>query len=530
MRTYLPRTAPRAFVLTLAVLTAAVTAAASVLVAAGPAGAASGPSATSPLVPNSGCSTHTLPRNDDGSTGLVSLPFKLNFYNRVYTALYVNNNGNVTFQVPMSTYTPFTINADTPPIIAPFFADVDTRATLSHPTTYGVTTFQGRAAFCVNWSHVGYFSERVDKTDSFQLLLVQTNSQGDFDIVFNYGSLTWETGEASGGTDGLGGTSAGAGFSNGDGNAAHYQQLDGSLQPGALLNGGPDALASHSNTSPAVPGRYVFHIASGAQVSAAQTCTPYYFISVAGSGEHPEQGLDGSPETKIVYEALRAARPASADNITFYQVPYQALGTNVLMQNVTWRNVKHQLFDVNLPKYLGSINDGVAKLAGYITGIRFQCFPQHIDPKFFLVGYSQGALVIHEYLLGQVSDPTLPPQIGFVGLIADPAAVAGRTELINWGTSDDTRDYGICHEVSNIFDDTCGTNAQDIPPAFQHRTESVCNTDDVVCSTSTLTAGPVTGWDAKIRAGIANHSAYRTSGTSELQNLGKSIGAINHIP
>jgi hypothetical protein len=111
---------------------------------------------------NVGCSAHGVPRNDDGSTSAITLPFKLNFYNRTYTSVYVNNNGNVTFQAPMGTYTPFTIDANTPPIIAPFFADVDTRNTLSHIVGYGTTTFQGRPAFCVNWLHVGYFGNHVD--------------------------------------------------------------------------------------------------------------------------------------------------------------------------------------------------------------------------------------------------------------------------------------------------------------------------------------------------------------------------------
>lgn len=49
----------------------------------------------------------TLPRNDDGSTGLVSLGFTVNFYGSSYGSLYVNNNGNVTFDLPLGTYTPF---------------------------------------------------------------------------------------------------------------------------------------------------------------------------------------------------------------------------------------------------------------------------------------------------------------------------------------------------------------------------------------------------------------------------------------
>ena len=56
-------------------------------------------------------------------------------------------------------------------MIAPFLADVDTRGVGSGLVTYGDVTVGGRTAFCVNWVDVGYFSARVDKRNSFQLLL-----------------------------------------------------------------------------------------------------------------------------------------------------------------------------------------------------------------------------------------------------------------------------------------------------------------------------------------------------------------------
>jgi len=41
-----------------------------------------------------GFNSSTLPANDDGSTGLVSIGFSANFFGTTYTSLYVNNNGN----------------------------------------------------------------------------------------------------------------------------------------------------------------------------------------------------------------------------------------------------------------------------------------------------------------------------------------------------------------------------------------------------------------------------------------------------
>ena len=55
-------------------------------------------------------------------------PAGLNFFGTSYTSLFINNNGNVTFKAPSSTFTPSQISAGANnPIIAAFWADVDTR-------------------------------------------------------------------------------------------------------------------------------------------------------------------------------------------------------------------------------------------------------------------------------------------------------------------------------------------------------------------------------------------------------------------
>jgi hypothetical protein len=218
----------------------------------------------------SGFNASALAANDDGSTGLESFGFAnpINFYGTTYSGAYLNNNGNLTFTSPLGTYTPFglTISLGAGAIIAPFFADVDTRNPGSDLMKYGAGTFDGRPAFGVTWdgAGVGYFFEAVDKLNIFQVLLVDRSdiNVGDFDIVFNYDQIQWETGDASDGSGGLGGISAAAGYSNGTGVAGTNYQLPGSLVNGALLDGGPNALVSGSLNS-GVDGRYVFAVRNG---------------------------------------------------------------------------------------------------------------------------------------------------------------------------------------------------------------------------------------------------------------------------
>lgn len=216
-----------------------------------------------PADPN--CRANSLFRNDDSSTGQVALPFPVSFYGNTYQSLFVNNNGNVTFNSPLGTYTPFQLTASTPPIIAPFFADVDTRPSGSRLTTYGATTYEGRPAFCVYWDDVGYFSNHTDKLNTFRLYLVDRSDEvlGDFDIVFDYRRIRWETGDASGGSNGFGGTSAGAGFSSGTGDPDGFFQIPGSLVNGAFLDGGPSSLSAGSRDSGGQPGIWRFRVRSG---------------------------------------------------------------------------------------------------------------------------------------------------------------------------------------------------------------------------------------------------------------------------
>lgn len=214
----------------------------------------------------SGFDANTLPPNDDSSTGLVALGFTLNFFGIERSQVYVNNNGNLTFDSPLATFTPFDLTSTGREIIAPFFADVDTRSA-GDPVTYGTGTFNGRAAFGANFINVDYFPSSTTHTNrnSFQVILVDRSDvgPGDFDIIFNYDQIQWETGGASGGDgNGLGGNSARVGYSNGTGDSGTFFELPGSAVNGAFLDGGPNALAENSLNS-SVVGRYVFESRGG---------------------------------------------------------------------------------------------------------------------------------------------------------------------------------------------------------------------------------------------------------------------------
>lgn len=227
--------------------------------------------------------TNTLARNDDLSTGLVSLGFNVNFFGQSFSNLYVNNNGNVTFNSPLSTYTPFNLVTTNVPMLAPFFADVDTRNASSGVTQYGQAVLDGHQTFGVNWLNVGYYNSQADKTNSFQLIVTDRSDTGagNFDFQFNYDNVSWETGSAtsSAGVNGFGGNSARAGWSNGT-NASF--ELAGSAVNGALLNSGGNALVTHSLNS-TIDGQYNFQVRNGTVVPSVPEPETYAML-LAGLG------------------------------------------------------------------------------------------------------------------------------------------------------------------------------------------------------------------------------------------------------
>ncbi|PIR00360.1 MAG: hypothetical protein COV66_07010, partial [Nitrospinae bacterium CG11_big_fil_rev_8_21_14_0_20_45_15] len=212
----------------------------------------------------SGFNGNTLPRNDDGSTGSVAIGFPIDFFGANFTNLYVNNNGNVTFDSSLSTYTPFNIITAGRQIIAPFFGDVDTNSGGS-PVTYGSGTVNGRPAFGVNWVNVNcYYSGSHTVLNSFQLVMIERGDTGtnNFDFEFNYDQILWQAGTASGGDNScLGGSPARVGFSNG---STTSFELPGSGVNNAFLDSGPASTSLiHNSLNSTVPGRYVFAARNG---------------------------------------------------------------------------------------------------------------------------------------------------------------------------------------------------------------------------------------------------------------------------
>jgi len=222
-----------------------------------------------------GYGTSCLYPNDDGSSASIDLttafPDGLRFFTTTHTTAYVNTNGNITFSGPLRDYTPDPFPVADRPMISPYWADVDIRpegdctsgtaGACENPSSNGVWWHLEPGRMIVTWDETGYFLCHEDKLMTFQLILTAVPTCGggstDFDVEFRFNTCEWETGDASGGTDGFGGTEAQSGFDAGNG-------MDFVMLPGSRMPGIAEKMCTESNVDE--PGVWRFQIRSGTVV------------------------------------------------------------------------------------------------------------------------------------------------------------------------------------------------------------------------------------------------------------------------
>ncbi len=195
------------------------------------------------MIPLDSTFTLAMLPNDDNSSTLINLPFTFDFYGTPYNSLYINNNGNISFQNPYYTWSSNPFPDSTFNMIAPFWADVDTRGDMDSlgnsignggNVWYKITP----TALIVNWNQVGYFNMHTDLVSTFQLII--TNGSDSLvsaggNVSFCYQDMQWTTGDASSGFGGFGGIPATVGVNIGNG--VNYFQVGRFDQTGASFDG-----------------------------------------------------------------------------------------------------------------------------------------------------------------------------------------------------------------------------------------------------------------------------------------------------
>ncbi|XP_048026143.1 sushi, nidogen and EGF-like domain-containing protein 1 [Megalobrama amblycephala] len=199
---------------------------------------------------------------DDGGSSVIPLLSPFLFFGRTYQQIYVNNNGHLTFNQPLSQFVPFSFPAyGIQDIIAGLWTDLDnrargvvsyrqytngsvlTRATLDINNHFPNLTFSASWVFVATWDKVAYFPFTNTET-SFQVVLI-SGSNFSF-ILMNYGDIAVTGLQVEAGYDTV--------------NSFDYFVIPGSINGSFISN-----LKNSSNVN--VPGRWAFRVDSGHSTS-----------------------------------------------------------------------------------------------------------------------------------------------------------------------------------------------------------------------------------------------------------------------
>ena len=191
----------------------------------------------------------TMPPNDDQSSDEIVLPFTFPLFGEAHTSCWINNNGNISFGGPVGTFNPVGFPAAGFPMVAAFWADVDTRRQDDEHGTglvwHRFLDSNGDGSddtLVVTWDNVGYYFRRLNKLNTFQIAISDGSNPlmglGNT-VCFSYDNMCWTTGMATPGNNlnGFGGDGATVGVNRGDG--ANYWQI-GRFNAAGLAYDGPE--------------------------------------------------------------------------------------------------------------------------------------------------------------------------------------------------------------------------------------------------------------------------------------------------
>jgi Cutinase len=263
-------------------------------------------------------------------------------------------------------------------------------------------------------------------------------------------------------------------------------------------------------------------------------CADAVFLAVPGNGET----FRSSSNLRVTRE-LRNLYRAMASKATTKQISYQVIDNPVpaidrmtaglsrvrAADPAAFTTAQKAKLASNLARYVTGHEHGLADLRAAFTQVRADCGPQ---TKIVLGGYSQGALVVHEFLaeLGAGDDASAKAAVAAVALIADPARV--KQSAVPETATAAAAGSGGCALLSDLYPCAGSAEIHDVPAAFAPRAVSVCLSGDPACDTSTMLDSLVANWsrtnERATIAGQANkiHASYAASPV--VVSTGESIG------
>ncbi len=146
----------------------------------------------------------TMLHSDDYYEGPIQIQTEFKFYNKLYSFLYINTNGFISFENPLDSLmkplvSPF--NADINTLISGsiYYREVATTTTTTNDLLNKITNdintidvdFNATWAFVVTWFEVSAFDGDPFENNTFQVVLTSCKANNKSFVLFNYGRIMW---------------------------------------------------------------------------------------------------------------------------------------------------------------------------------------------------------------------------------------------------------------------------------------------------------------------------------------------------
>jgi len=261
---------------------------------------------------------------------------------------------------------------------------------------------------------------------------------------------------------------------------------------------------------------------SGTGISQTPVCPSIDLLAATGSGQYfnGSTNLGVSPQLSRVREGMETVLKGSGISIGTRVIDYPADSVSVLSSGLLdvlafppplWGSALIVKLQLNARTYIAGKNEGLFGMRDAFLEELSKCPHTRIVP----IGYSQGAMVVHEFLtlIAKVYNSTAQRAIRAAVLIADPERVKNSavTEFSDAPSSGE----GVCGVVSALVTCPFFLHLEDIPSMFLSRTRSVCAHYDGVCDTSDaivrLAKSAPWNWSSEVNQSFSIiHASYKS--------------------
>ncbi|XP_011879578.1 PREDICTED: nidogen-2 isoform X2 [Vollenhovia emeryi] len=178
----------------------------------------------------SGSGSNVLETDSNGMllSAEASLKTPIAFYDKIYNSIFVNGNGVLSFARAMQRFFNIAFPLDDP-VISPLYTHVDTRASgkiywseidspdvlaraggLVRSAFKDANNFVPTHVFLATWMDVGYYNERNDKMNTYQVAISSNGTHSFVELLYPENGIQWIQGESH--PNGLPDAKAQAGF------------------------------------------------------------------------------------------------------------------------------------------------------------------------------------------------------------------------------------------------------------------------------------------------------------------------------